>query len=73
MLPMMPRFTIERVRKRLGTSFPTAAAAVKVLEGLGIVTEKTGKKKNRAMATSAISSCCRLTSANASFTLSPLL
>ena len=47
MLPMMPRFTIERVRRRLNTSFPTANAAVKVLEDLGIVTEMTGQKKNR--------------------------
>ncbi len=47
MLPMMPRFTIERVRLALNTSFPTANAAVKVLEGLGIVSELTGQKKNR--------------------------
>ena len=47
LLPMMPRFTIERVRQALGTSFPTATAAVKTLEGLGIVTEQTGHKKNR--------------------------
>jgi hypothetical protein len=47
MLPMMPRFTIERVRLRLNTSFPTANAAVKVLEDLGLVTELTGQKKNR--------------------------
>ncbi len=47
MLPMMPRFTIERVRTQLATSFPTATAAVKVLEDLGIVTELTGQKKNR--------------------------
>ena len=47
MLPMMPRFTIERVRRQLDTSFPTATAAVKVLEGLGIVAEMTGQKKNR--------------------------
>jgi Fic family protein len=47
MLPMMPRFTIERMRKGLGTSFPTAAAAVKVLEDLHIVKEMTGQKKNR--------------------------
>ena len=47
MLPMMPRFTIERVRQQLETSFPTATAAVKVLEDLGIVTEMTGQKKNR--------------------------
>lgn len=47
MLPMMPRFTIERVRQQLDTSFPTATAAVKVLEDLGLVTEVTGQKKNR--------------------------
>ncbi len=47
MLPMMPRFTVERVRQQLDTSFPTANASVKILEDLGIVTEMTGKKKNR--------------------------
>lgn len=47
MLPMMPRFTIERVRQKLNTSFPTASAAVKVLADLGIVIEMTGQKKNR--------------------------
>ena len=47
MLPMMPRFSIERVRLALNTSFPTANAAVKVLETLGIVAELTGQKKNR--------------------------
>ena len=46
-LPMMPRFTIEQVRQTLQTTFPTATAAVKVLEGLGIVAELTGQKKNR--------------------------
>ncbi len=44
---MMPRFSIERVRLALNTSFPTANAAVKVLETLGIVAELTGQKKNR--------------------------
>jgi Fic family protein len=47
MLPMMPRFTIERVRQQLATTFPTANAAVKVMEDLGIVMEMTGQKKNR--------------------------
>jgi hypothetical protein len=47
LLPMMPRFTIDRVRKSLDTSFPTANAAVKVLEDLGIVVEMTGRRKNR--------------------------
>ena len=47
MLPMMPRFSIERVRQSLDTSFPTATAAVRMLESLGVVTELTGQKKNR--------------------------
>ncbi|OFZ95873.1 MAG: cell filamentation protein Fic [Betaproteobacteria bacterium RBG_19FT_COMBO_58_11] len=47
LLPMMPRFTVERVRQKLETSFPTANAAIRVLEHLGIVTEMTGQKKNR--------------------------
>lgn len=47
LLPMMPRFTIERLRQKLGTSFPTANAAVKALGDLGIVAEMTGQKKNR--------------------------
>ncbi len=46
-LPMMPRFTIELARQTLNTSFPTANAAVKLLEDLGIVLELTGQKKNR--------------------------
>ncbi len=47
MLPMMPRFTVERVKAALGTTFPTANAAVKALEELGLITETTGNKKNR--------------------------
>ncbi len=47
LLPVMPRFTIEHVRQQLGTSFPTATAAVKVLVDLGIAVEMTGQKKNR--------------------------
>lgn len=47
MLPMMPRFTIEHVRQRLDTTFPTANAAVKALEELAIVTEMSGQKKHR--------------------------
>jgi Fic family protein len=44
---MMPRFTVDRVRHQLSTSFPTANAAIKALEDLGIVVEITGQKKNR--------------------------
>ena len=47
LLPMMPRFTVERARQQLETTFPTANAAVQVLEQLGIVVEVTGQKKNR--------------------------
>ena len=47
LLPMMPRFTIDQVRQKLSTSFPTATAAVKLLEDLSIVSELTGQKKNR--------------------------
>jgi Fic family protein len=47
LLPMMPRFTIEGVRKKLSTTFPTATAAIQLLMTLGIVAEMTGQKKNR--------------------------
>lgn len=47
LLPMMPRFSVERARQQLDTTFPTANAAVQVLEQLGVVTEVTGQKKNR--------------------------
>ena len=47
LLPVMPRFTIEMVRQQLDTSFPTATAAVKLLEELGLLAEMTGQKKNR--------------------------
>lgn len=44
---MVHRFTVERVRHKLEISFPTANAAVKVLEDLGVVNEITGQKTNR--------------------------
>ena len=47
LLPMMPRFSVEHVRRRLETTFPTASAAVSLLEDLGVVVELTGQKKNR--------------------------
>jgi Fic family protein len=47
LLPTMPRFSMERVRQALGTTFPTASAAVRVLQEMGIVKEVTGQKKNR--------------------------
>ena len=47
LLPTMPRLSVEHVRLRLETTFPTASAAVRLLEDLGILTELTGQKKNR--------------------------
>lgn len=47
LLPLMPRFSVEHVRQRLETTFPTASAAVKLLADLGILAELTGQKKNR--------------------------
>ena len=47
LLPLMPIFSIDQVCERLNTTFPTATAAVKALEALGIVVEQTGQKKNR--------------------------
>lgn len=46
-LPVMPRFTVDHVRQRFETTFPTANAAIATLESLGIVIEMTGQKKNR--------------------------
>jgi Fic family protein len=47
LLPLMPRFTIEQARRKLDTTFPTATAAVKLLQELGLLAEVTGQKKNR--------------------------
>ena len=47
LLPTMPRFTVDRVCQTLNTTFPTASAAIKLLQALGIVSELTGQKKNR--------------------------
>ena len=47
LLPTMPRFNVDRVCQTLHTTFPTASAAIKLLEELGMVSELTGMKKNR--------------------------
>ncbi len=47
LLPLMPRFTVAQVKQRLETTFPTANAAVALLEELGIAREMTGQKTNR--------------------------
>lgn len=46
-LPMMPRFTVEQVRQKLDTTYPTANAAVKTLMDLSVLVELTGQRKNR--------------------------
>ncbi|WP_266168603.1 Fic family protein [Dyella subtropica] len=50
LLATMPKFTVERVRAALSTTFPTASAAVRVLEEAGIVRETSGKASNRTYA-----------------------
>ena len=47
LLPSMPRLTVERVRKTLKTTFPTANAAVATLVRAGLLTERTGRRKYR--------------------------
>ncbi len=47
LLPTMPHLSVERVCEAVQTTFPTANAAVKLLEALGILSELTGQKKNR--------------------------
>lgn len=47
LLPTMPRFTVEQARQKLASTFPTANAAVRLLESLGILVELTGGRKNR--------------------------
>ncbi len=46
-LRMVLRLTIERVLRKLQVTLPTATAAVKALEDLGIVTKTAGRRKNR--------------------------
>lgn len=47
LLPRMRRFTIERARQELNTTFQTATVTVTVLEQLGIVRETSGGRRNR--------------------------
>lgn len=47
LLPLMPRFTVAQVKDKLDTTFPTANAAVALLEELGVVKELTGQRTNR--------------------------
>ncbi len=59
-LTMAHKLELWRFANRgLDTSFPTASAAVKVLQDLGIVTEMTGQKRIAATATRHTSSCFR--------------
>ncbi len=43
----MSRFSVQHTRQPLETTFPTASAAVNLLQDLGIVAEIAGQKKNR--------------------------
>lgn len=56
-LPEMPRFSVERARSALETSFPTANAAVANLVRAGIVSEVTGRSKNRGFSYDAYVRC----------------
>ncbi|MFM1908617.1 MAG: hypothetical protein RLZZ591_2294, partial [Pseudomonadota bacterium] len=47
LLPTMPRLSVDRACEAVQTTFPTANAAIKLLEELGILIELTGQKKNR--------------------------
>lgn len=46
-LPARPIVTIPTVAEMLGTTKPTASKAIAVLERLGIVTERTGRRRDR--------------------------
>jgi hypothetical protein len=52
-LPMHPVVTIPSVVKLLKTTKPTAGKAVQLLEGLGVLTETSGKQRDRTFAYSA--------------------
>jgi hypothetical protein len=47
LLPAWPVLTVDRLAELLRVSFQAANEAVKVLANLGILTERTGYKKNR--------------------------
>lgn len=47
LLPVMPRLTAERAQSELAVTFPTASAAIKVLEATGILVETTGKSRGK--------------------------
>ena len=47
MLPTMPRFTITFAAERLGVTFPTASAAVKVLQSVDVLAGTGNQKRNQ--------------------------
>jgi cell filamentation protein, protein adenylyltransferase len=49
-LPIHPVVTIPKVAKLLKTTKPTAGKAVQLLENLGMLTETTGKQRDRTFA-----------------------
>lgn len=46
-LPMMLRISVEQIKQRLATSYPSTNAAVKAPSDLEIVLEVTGQRNNR--------------------------
>ncbi|MBP2199236.1 Fic family protein [Pantoea cypripedii] len=47
LLPVMPRLTVERAQAELSVTFPTASAAIKVLEATDILVETTGRARGK--------------------------
>lgn len=47
LLPVMPKLTVERAQSELEVTFPTASAAIKVLEATGILVETTGRARGK--------------------------
>ena len=47
LLPTMPRLTVDRAASALEVTFPTASTAIKVLQGIGILEETTGRLRNQ--------------------------
>lgn len=70
LLPMMPRFSIGRVRQRLETTFSTASAAVKLLEDAASWPNSLGRRRTASTATKRMWNCSpadKSTSADATF------
>jgi Fic family protein len=47
LLPTMPRFTTNFAAEKLAVTFPTASAAIKVLQDVGVLAKSTDQKRNQ--------------------------